>query len=153
MSPPAPAEQLPRPGRVPLVEVVITDAIDTRSAPRLRVLLDEILALHPEHLVLDLAGCPTIDASGAATLSETHHQAMRKGGRLSLRTPPASTHRNLQLARAANVLHIVLPEVTQPAEDWSPRPAPTHPLTHGPRHEHRASDSSPRPLHPPTRAG
>ena len=134
MSTPALAEQLPRPGRVPLVEVVITEAIDTRMVPHLRALLDEVLALRPEHLVLDLAGCPTIDASGVATLLEAHRQAMRDGGRLSLHAPSASVHRNLHLARAANVLHIVLPEVTLPAEDWSaaagtgalldPRPAP-----------------------------
>lgn len=134
MTTPGLAQQLPRPGRVPLVEVVITEAIDARVVPRLRAMLDEALALRPEHLVVDLAGCPTIDASGVAALLETHRQAMRDGGRLSLRAPSASVHRDLHVARAANLLHIVLPEVALPAADWSaaartgafmdPRPAP-----------------------------
>ncbi|MGN9913427.1 STAS domain-containing protein [Phytohabitans sp. LJ34] len=119
MSTPALAELLPRPGRVPLVEVVVTEAIDAQVTPRLRVLLDEVLALRPEHLVVDLAGCTHVDASGVAALLETHRQAMRDGGRLSLRAPSPSVHRNLQLARVANVLHIVLPKVSLPAEDWS----------------------------------
>ncbi|MDQ7907614.1 STAS domain-containing protein [Phytohabitans sp. ZYX-F-186] len=119
MSTPALAEQPLRPGRVPLVEVVITEPIDAQSAPHVRALLDEALALRPEHLVVDLAGCPSIDASGVAALLETHRQAMRDGGRLSLRAPSVGVHRNLRLARVANVLHIVLPEVTLPAEEWS----------------------------------
>lgn len=119
MSTPALAEPLPRPGRVPLVEVVLTEAIDARVVPRLRALLDEALALRPEHLVLDLAGCPTIDAAGVAALLETHRHATRDGGRLSLRAPSPTVHRNLRLARTANVLHIISPQATLPAEDWS----------------------------------
>lgn len=119
MSAPALAEHLSRPGRVPLVEVVITEPIDARVAPRLRALLDEALALMPEHLVVDLAGCPRIDATGIAALLESHRRAVRDGGRLSLRAPSVGVHRNLRLARVSNVLHIVLPEVRLPAEEWS----------------------------------
>jgi anti-sigma B factor antagonist len=119
VSSPALAEQLPRPGRVPLVEIVVTEAIDARVAPPLRALLDEALALRPELLVVDLAACPMIDASGIDALLKTHRQAIRDGGRLSLRAPSLSVHRNLQLDRAAHALHIVWPPATLTAEEWS----------------------------------
>lgn len=134
MHTPALADQSPWPGRVPLVEVVVTEAIDARAAPRLRALLETALAPRPEHLVVDLSGCPLIDASGIDALLEAHRRAVRDGGRLSLRAPSAAVHRNLRLARAAQALHIVRPRPALPAEDWSaaagagflvgPRPAP-----------------------------
>lgn len=119
MSTPALAEALPRPGRVPLVEVVITEAIDARVVPHLLALLNNVLDLRPEQLVVDLAGCPTIDAVGVSALLDAHRHALRDGGRLSLRAPSTGVHHNLRLARVANVLHIILPEVTLPAADWS----------------------------------
>ncbi|BCB92037.1 STAS domain-containing protein [Phytohabitans suffuscus] len=119
MSTPTPAGRPPRPGRVPLVEIVITEPLDARVVPRLRGLLGEALALRPEHLVVDLAGCALIDASGVDVLMETHRHAVRDGGRLSLRAPSPAVHRNLQLTRATSALDIIWPQSTLPAEEWS----------------------------------
>jgi anti-anti-sigma factor len=96
-------------GRVPLVEVVITEELDTRAVPRLRALLGEALLLRPEQLLVDLAGCPFIDAAGIGVLLDAHRQALRDGGRLTLREPSPRLHRTLRLARVAHVLHIVGP--------------------------------------------
>ena len=134
MSTPALAEHLPRPGRVPLVEVIVTEPIDALTVPRLRELLEQTLAIEPEHLVVDLVNCPMIDASGIDALLATHRRAMRAGAQLTLRAPVAGVYRNLQLAHAAQVLHIVRAPQTLAAEDWcaaaatgtvvDPRPAP-----------------------------
>lgn len=119
MHTPALADKAPWPGRVPLVEVAVTEAIDASTAPRLRALLEKALAPRPEHLVVDLSGCPLIDASGIDVLLEAHRRAVRDGGRLSLRAPSPAVQRNLELARAAPALHIVRPRSALPAEVWS----------------------------------
>lgn len=118
LSTPALAEQPSRPGRVPLVEVVITEAIDARAVPHLHTLLEDARTLRPEHLVVDLSGCPSIDASGIATLLELRRRSVRDGGRLSLRAPSSGVYRNLRLARAARAFDIIWPQRAVLAEDW-----------------------------------
>ena len=71
----------------PLVEIMVTEELDAGSEPRVRALLEDALTLHPEQLIIDLAGCPFIDATaiglGApfATISST----LRKFSTLLLR--------------------------------------------------------------------
>lgn len=93
MSTPALAEPLPRPGRVPLVEVVLTEAIDARVVPRLRALLDEALALRPEHLVLETSRAARRSTRPASPRYWRHTGTRRAmaGGSASAPRPPPST--------------------------------------------------------------
>jgi anti-anti-sigma factor len=93
-------------GHVPLIELAITEELDIWTAPRLSALLDAALALRPERLTIDLAGCPSIDAAAIDVLLEAHRCALRTGGQLTLREPPPRLRRNLRLARVDHVLHI-----------------------------------------------
>ncbi len=119
------APQAARTGRVPLVEVVITEPLDGLAVPRLRALLDEALTLQPEHLILDLAGCPSIDAAAIGVLLDAHRRAFLGGGRLTLRAPSVRLRRNLRLARVAHVFHITTAQdpSTEPAGDHSAVPS------------------------------
>lgn len=93
-------------GRVPVVEVVITDQLDLWAIPTLSALIDEALELHPVQLVLDLAGCPFMDAAVIGLLLETHRRLRYTGGLLTLRSPSPRLARNLRLARVDRVLHV-----------------------------------------------
>jgi anti-anti-sigma factor len=93
-------------GRIPVVEVVVVEGLDSAAVPRLAQLLDEALAMSPDRLILDLSGCPTIDAAAIGLLLKVHRRACQAGGQLTLRSPSARLRRNLQLSRADRVLDI-----------------------------------------------
>jgi anti-anti-sigma factor len=99
----------PKTQRVPILEVAISGDLDVWSAPSVNHLLDEAIALAPGQLIIDLAGCPSIDASGILLLLEAHRRTMRYGGIVALRSPSARLQRNLRLARVDRVLHILAP--------------------------------------------
>jgi anti-anti-sigma factor len=113
-------------GTVPVVEVIVTEELDSRSVPRLTAILGEALELHPARLVVDLAECPRIDAAAVGLLVDTHRRVRLGGGLLTLRSPSARLRRILQLARADRVLH-----VTAPAAPGTPDtvPAPSSATT------------------------
>lgn len=113
-------------GKVPVVEVIVTEELDSRSVPRLTAILGEALELHPAQLVVDLAECPRIDAAAVGLLVDTHRRVRRGGGLLTLRSPSARLRRILELARADRVLH-----VTATAAPSTPDtvPAPPSPAT------------------------
>ncbi|GAB3826687.1 STAS domain-containing protein [Dactylosporangium cerinum] len=69
----------------PLVEIMVTEELDAGSEPRVRALLEDALTLHPEQLIVDLAGCPFIDATAIGMLLDIHRQVWTSGGRLTLR--------------------------------------------------------------------
>lgn len=92
--------------RVPVIEVVVTEELDAAAVPRLDARLAEALELRPAQLIVDLAGCPRIDAAAIGLLVDVHRRARRAGGLLTLRAPSARLLRNLQLARVDGVLHI-----------------------------------------------
>jgi anti-anti-sigma factor len=100
-----------RPGRVPVVEVIITEELDSRAAPRLEARLDEALDLHPERVIVDLAGCPALDAAAIGVLLEAHRKTRRFGCQLTLRGPSPRLRRNLRLARVDGVMDVI-PELT-----------------------------------------
>ncbi|HEX5995810.1 MAG TPA: STAS domain-containing protein [Jiangellales bacterium] len=93
-------------GRVPIVEVIVTDAVDMETASRLFIRLDEALQLRPVQLVVDLAACPHIDAAGIGMLLQVHRQAHQGDAQLILRSPSPRLRRNLALARVDHVLHV-----------------------------------------------
>jgi len=108
-------ESLPA-GRIPVVELVITEELDLWAMPRLSALLDDALELRPVQLVVDLASCPFMDAAAIGLLLEAHRRARRCGGLLTLRSPSPRLRRNLRLARADRVLHVT-PETDEDFTD------------------------------------
>jgi anti-anti-sigma factor len=101
---------------VPLVELAIDRGLERSTLPSVRRQLDEILALRPKHLVLDLAACPVLDAAGIGLLLDVHRRLWRMDGVLSLRSPTPRLRRVLHAARVAHVLHIT------PEEEPADRP-------------------------------
>ncbi len=89
-----------------LVEVLVTDPLDTGAAPRVRALLDDAAALRPADLVIDMTACAYVDAAGIEMLLDVHARVWRDGGRLTLRGLSPKVARTLQLARVDRVLHI-----------------------------------------------
>ena len=94
----------------PLVEIMVTEELDAGSEPRVRALLEDALTLHPEQLIIDLAGCPFIDATAIGMLLDIHRRVWTSGGRLTLRAPSPRVRRTLQIAHVNHVLRMV-PEV------------------------------------------
>lgn len=90
---------------VPRVEILVTEALDAQAALRLRPVLDDAVALRPSHLVVDLAGCPRLDAAGIDLLVDVHRRVWAGGGRLTLRGMSARLYRLLEIARVDRVLH------------------------------------------------
>ncbi|MEV0131042.1 STAS domain-containing protein [Dactylosporangium sp. NPDC050688] len=92
-----------------LVEVLVTDPLDTSTAPRLRALLDDAAALRPADLVIDMTACAYIDAAGIGVLLDVHRKVWSDGGRLTLRGLSPKVARTLRLARVDRVLQVTAP--------------------------------------------
>jgi anti-anti-sigma factor len=110
--------------RIPQIVVVVTEALDTSAVPRLSGSLDEALTLRPEQLVIDLNGCPFIDAAAIELFLEVHRRVRRTGGLLTLRSPSPRLRRNLRLTRADRVLHITPAPPPEPVPVYSGTPTP-----------------------------
>ncbi len=106
----------PMTARIPTVEVVISGDLDVWSAPSVSNTLDEAILLAPQQLIIDLAGCPSIDAAGILMLLDAHRRAIRNGGTVALRSPSARLQRNLRLARVDRVLAVLSPGPTAPPD-------------------------------------
>lgn len=87
--------------------------------PRLGALLSSALDLNPGQLVVDLSGCPQLDASAIGLLLEVHRRACLAGSQLTLREPIPSVRRNLRLSRADWVLDVQPPA---PSDDGPDQP-------------------------------
>jgi anti-anti-sigma factor len=98
----------------PLIEVVITERLDSHAARRLRRMLFESLELRPERLVVDLTDCPFVDAAAVHVLLDAHREAWRVGGRLTLRSPSPRLTRLLELAHARDVFDITYDRPAHP---------------------------------------
>ena len=94
---------------IPTVEVVVRGDLDVWTAPGINTTLDEAIALSPKQLIIDLEGCPSIDAAGILLLLDAHRRAIRNGGTVALRSPSARLMRNLRLARVDRVLQVIAP--------------------------------------------
>lgn len=70
--------------RPPTVVIDLDGDLDRRSLPHVVEQLDQALAAHPAEVVVDLADCPYVDATGLAALVETHRRARRDGIVLTL---------------------------------------------------------------------
>jgi anti-anti-sigma factor len=96
---------------IPVVEVFIAEELDAAAVPRIRPVLEGVLAVQPDLVVVDLSGCPLIDAAGISLLLDVHRRRWVSDGRLVLRSPTAQVRRVLEIARVAKIMHI---ETTPP---------------------------------------
>lgn len=64
--------------------VVVRGALDLSTIARVSAQLDEAMATRPSQLVVDLSGCPFVDASALSVLLEAHRRTSRSGGVLTL---------------------------------------------------------------------
>ncbi|MCZ7422912.1 MULTISPECIES: STAS domain-containing protein [unclassified Micromonospora] len=90
---------------VPLVEVSITE-FDLSCLPETGAVLDQLLALRPGQVVIDLAGCRHIDAAAIGLLLDVHRRMVRAGGVLAVRNPNPRITRILQTARLDQILPV-----------------------------------------------
>jgi anti-anti-sigma factor len=90
----------------PLIELVITEPLDSRGAGRLHRLLAEALDLVPDRVVVDLSDCSFVDAAAVNVLLDAHRKAWRSGGRLTLRCPSPRLRRLFELAHVSDVFDI-----------------------------------------------
>lgn len=98
----------PRTGQrtMPVVEVLVAEELDAAAVPRIRPVLEGVLAVRPEVVVVDLSGCSFIDAAGISLLLDVHRRAWMFDGRLVLRSPTAIVRRVLEIARVTHILRI-----------------------------------------------
>jgi anti-anti-sigma factor len=68
-------------------------------------LFEDAVALRPAHLIVDLAECEYLDATGITLLVDTHRRIWQDGGRMTLRGLSPRLHRILEIARVDRVLH------------------------------------------------
>lgn len=85
---------------------VVTEAFAGPAVERWGRRLAEAAARRPDRLVLDLRGCPRLDAAAIELLLRVHGLLLRSGGRLILRTPGDRVRRTLTLARVDHVLEV-----------------------------------------------
>jgi len=79
--------------------------LDVATLPRTRAQLDEVLAQRPARVVVDLSGCPFLDAAAMGVLLEAHRTTLRYGGELELRGCSARVLRLLSLTGLGRVFH------------------------------------------------
>ncbi|GIJ23656.1 STAS domain-containing protein [Micromonospora lutea] len=109
---------------VPLVEVSITE-FDLACLPETGAVLDQLLALRPQQVVIDLAGCRHIDAAAIGLLLDVHRRMIRSGGVLAVRNPNPRITRILQTARLDQILPVHTDTGAAPAPVTEAGAAPT----------------------------
>nr|WP_221381983.1 STAS domain-containing protein [Actinoplanes polyasparticus] len=93
-------------GVIPVVHVRIEQDLDLASVGEIGAVLDSAVRLRPTRLVVDLAGCPFLDAVGVNLLLATHRRACQGGGQLLLRSACPLVRRVLHLTRVDDVLTV-----------------------------------------------
>ncbi|WP_328822145.1 STAS domain-containing protein [Micromonospora rubida] len=108
---------------IPLVEVAVTE-FDLACLSATGAVFDQLLALHPAQVVVDLSGCRHIDAAAIGLLLDVHRRLTRADAVLTVRDPNPRIWRILQSARLDQVLPIVSgrpPEADRPLPPGSHR--------------------------------
>jgi anti-anti-sigma factor len=88
------------------VVVLVVEHLDVQTMRRWGAVLADALDVQPERLVVDLAGCPRVDAAAITALLSAHRAMVSSGGNLLLRSPGPAVLRMLMLARVDNVLQV-----------------------------------------------
>jgi anti-sigma B factor antagonist len=92
----------------PLLEIRVSEPLDARTAVSVGGLFEDAVALRPAHLIVDLAECEYLDATGIALLVDTHRRIWQDGGRMTLSGLSPRLHRILEIARVDRVLHTAI---------------------------------------------
>jgi anti-anti-sigma factor len=98
-----------------MVHVTVTGELDAATVRGLAVLLECAIGQRPRNLVIDLADCPSADASTLELLVETNQRTWRAGGLLTLQCPSPLVRRILEKAGADRPLHITPVATFQPS--------------------------------------
>ncbi|MFI5835570.1 STAS domain-containing protein [Micromonospora sp. NPDC051300] len=98
---------------VPHVRVEITDELDLAGLSEVAHVLDQVLALRPREVTIDLAECRHVDAAAIALLLDVHRRLSRRDAALVLSNPHPRIRRILTTAGV---------DASVPIVD-SPRPA------------------------------
>jgi anti-anti-sigma factor len=91
---------------IPEVVVAVSGALDGPTLDRWKRLIDDALALHPARLVVDLGGCPRIDAAAIVVLLQVHRKLICADAQLVLRDPVPRVERMLKLSHVDRVFDI-----------------------------------------------
>ncbi|GAB1692904.1 STAS domain-containing protein [Krasilnikovia sp. M28-CT-15] len=91
---------------IPEAVVVVTEAFEGTAVPRWGDLIDDAMALSPRRLIVDLHGCPVMDAAAIEVLRQAHRSMIAVGGQLILRRPRGRVRRILRLAGLDHVFHL-----------------------------------------------
>lgn len=89
-----------------MIELAVTGRLDRAAVPRIEMMFDAALRRRPDRLVLDVAHCDYVDATGIVFLIDLHRRSQRAGGILELWGPSARLRRLLEIARVHHVLQI-----------------------------------------------
>lgn len=89
----------------PLIEIRVNEPLDARTAVSVGNSLDDAVARRPVHLVVDLAECEYLDATGITLLVDTHRRVWQDGGLMTLRGLSSRLYRSLEIARVDGVLN------------------------------------------------
>ncbi|SCG42171.1 STAS domain-containing protein [Micromonospora humi] len=92
---------------VPHVRVEITDELDLDGLPEVAHVLDQVLALRPREVTIDLAGCRHVDAAAIALLLDVHRRLSRRDGTLTLSNPHPRIRRILDTAGVGATVPVV----------------------------------------------
>jgi anti-anti-sigma factor len=111
---------------IPIVQLRISGTLDAPALPQVEHAVEEVLAVNPRVLLLDLTDCAHIDAAGIDLLLQVHRRMRRNRGRLTVQAPSSQAQRLLRIACVDHVLDVRAAD-TEPA-GAAPRPAvPTRP--------------------------
>ncbi|MFG1678233.1 STAS domain-containing protein [Micromonospora sp. NPDC049282] len=95
---------------VPHVRVEITDELDLDGLSEVAHVLDQVLALRPREVTIDLAGCRHVDAAAIALLLDVRHRLSRRDGTLTLSNP----HPRIRRILATAGVDVAVPVVDSP---------------------------------------
>lgn len=119
---------------ISVVEAAIDGKLDADAVPDLRSAMQDVLALRPRSIVIDLAGCTFIDAAGVALLLEVHRCAWLFDGRVVLRSPCPQVQTVLRIIRVERILQLEQP----PPRQITAATGPCRPRRDGARPRRRA---------------
>lgn len=121
----------------PCVVIAVKTLIDQSTAPRLRTLLTDILALAPCGCIVDLAETTYISSAGWGVLAATNRLFANSASELVLCSVPSQAAESLTLLQLDKILHVfdsldtarihLLKELNQSSNGSAPRATVTQP--------------------------
>jgi anti-anti-sigma factor len=91
---------------IPEAVVIVTETLAGDAVETWARLIGDAVALRPHLLIIDLRGCPLLDAAAITVLLGAHRTILAAGGRLILRAPNGRVRRTLRLARLEQVFEV-----------------------------------------------